>query len=582
MGLGLIVFTPDARAESGADLSRAATAILEQNCYSCHDGQNHPLDALDTEQLVAERANGRDRFIEPGDPKRSYLWALVQTDVMPKDRDPLTAQEKQTLKDWILAGAVFPDYAEVERPFISEAEVLSAIETHLSKTRLDDRQFIRYFSLHTLANNRKLPAEKIRLAGAALAKSLNSLSRQRSLLVIEPIDSQKVIYAINVRDLGWDQDNFAKWKSLLTAYPYGTQPGRRGDAQRSFDNIKSLFETRDFFDGIAYIRGDWFISQAMRPPLYHDLLDIPNTLKDLESKEGFDRQRDYLRNQIVRGGVLLSGVSTQSRVIDYHQAERGVWMSFDFFKEPTQDPERGDIVRFPLGPDFPENPHKKATFEHAGGEVIFTLPNGLHGYMLVDGEGDRINAGPIDIVFDPSFVSGSPEIVNGVSCVSCHRHGMVEFNDQISLGHAQSGASEIAKIDAIYRPQELQQRLEEERADYLRALRRVIGPILQVGDDVDKPIESFPEPITAITKLYQRDLDADQIAAELGLNDPNDLNGMIRIQPKLISLGLGILPGGGAIKRSHWEARGSNNRESIFQRAALEFGFTPVARLSVQ
>ena len=254
-------------------------------------------------------------------------------------------------------------------------------------------------------------------------------------------------------------------------------------------------------------------------------------------------------------------------------------MSFDFLSQPVNDPERGDVVRFPLGPMFDGNPHQTAAFEHAGGEIIFTLPNGLHGYMLVDDKGARIDAGPIEIVADPSMLSGTPEIVNGLSCISCHRHGMIDFTDQIAQGHAMTNQADIVKVEAIYRPNVLQQRMEEERVSYLRTLRRVIGPFLQQGDDASKSIESFPEPITTVARLYKRDLDAEQVASELGLSDTNFLNQTIQNQTELISLGLGVLPRGGAIKRSHWEARGRGARESIFQRASRKFGFTPVTRL---
>ncbi|MEM6779790.1 MAG: hypothetical protein AAF670_19205 [Planctomycetota bacterium] len=569
-------------------LAKEAIRILDYQCASCHDGQNHPLDTLDHHGLTAERSAGRDRFIEPGDPESSYLWKLVQTDVMPKDAAPLSDEEKQTIRDWIVAGAEFPDFGGTQRTFISEAEVLGQIEQHLNGTRAEDREFIRYFSLHTIANNRTITSDKLRLAAAGLAKALNSLSRQRNVAVLEAIDDSDptqhagLLFAVDLRQLGWEVDNFEKWKQVLAAYPYGKQPSRRGEARRSFDNIKSHYEVRSFFDGFAYLRADWFIASAMRPPLYHELLDVPETVAELELAEGFDQESDYLRNQLVRGGVLLSNVSTQPRVVDYHAGERGIWMSYDFVSQPANDPERGDIVRFPLGPQFANNPHPSAAFEHAGGEIIFTLPNGLHGYMLVDADGRRIDAGPIEIVADRSMVSGTPEIVNGVSCISCHRHGMIDFNDQIAFGHAQTSQSEVVKIESIYRPDALQRRLDEQRADYLRSLRRVIGRFLQVGDDAGQPIEAFPEPITTVTRLYQRDLDDDQIAAELGLPDPSSLNQMIGVQTKLISLGLGVLPDGGAIKRNHWEARGLNNRESKFQRAAREFGFTPVSRLSVR
>ena len=51
---------------------------------------------------------------------------------------------------------------------------------------------------------------------------------------------------------------------------------------------------------------------------------------------------------------------------------------------------------------FAGNPFADQAFEHDGGEIIFNLPNGLQGYLLVDGKGERIDEGPIEIVSDAS------------------------------------------------------------------------------------------------------------------------------------------------------------------------------------
>ena len=49
-------------------------------------------------------------------------------------------------------------------------------------------------------------------------------------------------------------------------------------------------------------------------------------------------------------------------------------------------------------------------FEHAGGEIIFQLPNKLQGYLLVNSKDERIAAGPIEIVSDALQTSGTATI----------------------------------------------------------------------------------------------------------------------------------------------------------------------------
>ena len=68
--------------------------------------------------------------------------------------------------------------------------------------------------------------------------------------------------------------------------------------------------------------------------------------------------------------------------------------------------------------------------------------------MLVGADGKRIDAGPIEIVFDRSTptVTGTPEIVNGISCISCHRRGMIDFTDELSEGHGRTSGVDQDKI----------------------------------------------------------------------------------------------------------------------------------------
>ena len=51
--------------------------------------------------------------------------------------------------------------------------------------------------------------------------------------------------------------------------------------------------------------------------------------------------------------------------------------------------------------------------------MIFNLPNGLQGYMLADAKDRRLDVpAPVAIVSDRSETSGTPEIVNGLSCMA--------------------------------------------------------------------------------------------------------------------------------------------------------------------
>ena len=103
---------------------------------------------------------------------------------------------------------------------------------------------------------------------------------------------------------------------------------------------------------------------------------------------------------------------------------------------------------------FRDNPFDKQAFVHDGGEFIFHLPNGLQGYLLVDGKDNRIDQGPEEVVNDPLKTSGTPAIVNGLSCMACHAQGMRPFKDQIRQGAGVFGEAK-RKVEKLYPEQKV-------------------------------------------------------------------------------------------------------------------------------
>src|SRR5262249_25929748 len=147
-------------------------------------------------------------------------------------------------------------------------------------------------------------------------------------------------------------------------------------------------------------------------------------------------------------------------------------------------------------------------------EIIFSLPNGLQGYLLVDNQGHRIDAGPPDIVGDEQKASGTTQVVNGISCMSCHRDGIKPFKDELRGGSPIAGGAR-QKLGRLVPSEGGGARLlADDEAQSAGALEGVTGPFLApIGGDAPA------EPIASTARLYQRDLDPEQMAAELGLED---------------------------------------------------------------
>jgi serine/threonine-protein kinase len=233
---------------------------------------------------------------------------------------------------------------------------------------------------------------------------------------------------------------------------------------------------------------------------------------------------------------------------------RYYWKSYDMLPGTA---EQGDFTRRPLGPHFEQLGNKQlAPFKHDGGEIIWSLPNGLQGYMLVTGDDARIDEGPIQVVFDPNSHSGSVAIVNGISCMGCHKHGMFpwEKDDIRPLFEGKRGQAIADRVLELYPPNEtMQQLVQRDKKSFLIALEEAVGPFVKVGSDATRSIDDFPEPITRVSNRYQQDITAPIAQRELGLSAAQQ---DVLTRPRLLrELGMANwLNPNGTVSREAWEA----------------------------
>src|SRR5205807_5347530 len=154
---------------------------------------------------------------------------------------------------------------------------------------------------------------------------------------------------------------------------------------------------------------------------YHDFLQLPGSDRALERLLQVDVPGDVRDDNAVRAGFNGSGVARNNRVLERHDAAHGAyWRSHDF----SDNTGRQNVFERPLGPA----PGPRG-FTPAGGEIIFHLPNGLQGYLLVDGDGRRVDKASSDIVSDPKRPDRLVE--NGLSCIGCHLNGILPKDDQV-------------------------------------------------------------------------------------------------------------------------------------------------------
>ena len=229
------------------------------------------------------------------------------------------------------------------------------------------------------------------------------------------------------------------------------------------------------------------------------------------------------------------------------------------------------LYRFPLGPKFEGNEFNEHAFEEDGGEIIYRLSNGMHAYMIIDGKGNRLDEAPVDIVRDVKEHANTVKVLNGISCIGCHRHGLQPYQDQIGQARVLSGNARSKVNDLYTLPDKMAEIVAEDRDDYLKSLADIIGKYLKVGDDAGKDIREFPEPIYHVVQRYSKDVSAEEARHELHFSSDEtpviDLKGAVPTHAELQELGLGPLARGGSIPRSSWESS-DGSPKTTFQAVA--------------
>jgi hypothetical protein len=430
----------------------------------------------------------------------------------------LPSEDIEILRQWIDAGGP----GKSRRPFIAESQVLDAIDRDLESANVSDRLYLRYFSLANIWNNGEIDDAELRAYPTALNKLVNHLSWEKAIAAPRAVNgAEGEVFCVDLRNYGWTPEI---WRGIAAAYPYG---GERQDLTGTADRIEDLSGA-----DVGYVRADWFIAAASVAPLYHTILGLPSTLAGLEQLLDVHAEFDLDRNIAERFGVRNSGVSRNNRAIERHSTAYGAyWKSFDF---AGNAPEQ-NIFRNPLD------------MRADGGEIIFNLPNGLQAYLIVDRQGRRIDAAPVNVVRDRTN-SDDPVVHNGRSCIGCHAQGMNVFKDEIheALEGRTQALFNVERALEIYRGQEaLDLVLRRDNSRFSEALRRIeTGP----------PPSPAREPVSRLARQYEGAVSVSQAAADLFLEDPKALQSLIRHNLELQTQGFDSLLGpGGTIKRDSWE-----------------------------
>ena len=532
---------PLAAADAPPPLPQRAQTVLRAHCYRCHGEGGSVEGAMnyvtDLGKLVARKQ------VVPGDATASRLFRRVADGTMPPpdERPRPSAAEVAVLKQWIEAGAAGGEASP--RTAITPNDVNAAILADLAPMDRRARRFQRYFTL-THLYNAGLSDEELQTYRNALAKLVNSLSWGSKIANPVPVDAARTVLRIDLRWFVWDA---TIWNRILQEYPYGVLD----------DSVTARAVAVGTLAKQPLVRADWFVATASRAPLYYDILQLPASLTELEKLLRVDAAENIKQERVARIAFNGSGISRFNRILERHDSAQGMyWRTYDFDEPPANLvdrtnggllPDRRNVFAFPLGPGgLAENP-----FQHAGGEAIFALPNGLHAYYLANAVNARLDKAPIAIVSDPKRPDRSVEA--GVSCMSCHVSGILPKADQM-IDHLDKnpkafprGEAEIVR--ALYPGKEAGLKWMEADAKTYAAV------VAKTGAKVSR----F-EAVSTITQKYEADVDLTAAAGEVGLT-PAAFRARIS-QSDVLVKHVGALRAGGTVTRQLWvQAFGDIARE---------------------
>ena len=540
-GLAIAVWiAPLAFGQANAPLDRRVQQLFEQRCAECHGTgqarlQRVRVPRLDAGTDLAALARNPD-FVVAGSALASPLWHRISAPADDPNRmpastatdphPPLSAAELALVRDWInrapAAGSAL----------VSDRAVLHSIQQDLTAQPEAQRPYYRYLTLNNLVNAGESDS-RLELYRAALNKLINSLSTGPRIVRLVPVNASGSAYRLDLRDYGWGAE---RWELLTQAYPYGLQFNLQVE-----QSIAAMTGSE-----LAYLRGDWFTFAASQPPFYHQLLGLPATDRDLEETLEVNVPKNIREGAARRAGFSKSGETVSHRLLERHPRADGAyyWRSYDF----EGSIGKRDLFSRPLGP---VEMHYRYAFVHDGSEILWSLPNGLQAYLLVDAKGNRLNRASPFMTQDSA--RRDTMVINGISCLRCHAQGIavgpkMRIQDEIrtvSLRTWGMTDHETKLVRELYPvPTEFQPLYQGDANRFQTALQ-----LLGVS-------ASAPEPIGALFQRFLDDITPEGFAAELGQGGAADLFRRLKqsADPDLRILA-GRLEAGGAIGRQGFALR---------------------------
>lgn len=603
-------------AKKGVDPQLVAQAdqIIEDYCRACHAPGKTYAGAFPTGDIADMKFDAK--VVVPGHPEKSPIYESIASGRMPTGKKP-SSDELDVLRRWIVAlgeadqpvetaaAPTAPEAPAAESPTpapqpvaaaprddvpaplfagFSRHERMLAIARDLNEVEQRDRRFVRYFTFSEMplaevdCDAEGALKNPIHYMHAGFNKLINSLSNGPRVVPVVPVENTEgAVVRIDLRDYDWTEDDWLSlstgaytreaedaefteeaWKDLAPVYPYAVDP--------KFDPLlQTVADATGTF--VPILRADWVARFASQSPYYDILLDLTADIRDIEERIGVDVDRDIRDLRMIRAGMLAgaSGVSDHNRMLERFELPRDgyYWKSYDFAGSHGGQ----SLELHPDGPaELAETPSGTAPFEHDGGEMVFSLRNGLQGYYLSTNKGERLLVGPASIVsFRQKPIGKGVEVVNARSCFDCHANGIIDKRDEVREAISASTRFSRRELEVLLEMYVDNDTLDEyyakDRDAFLTTLQELNATSLTPGGrltSLEAPMSvGGGEIVTYLADMHFHALDLKQLARDFYMDEDEFLLNAKRMgDPVLTAVvtdWLSRMEAGGKIQRSELE-----------------------------
>lgn len=384
-----------AAAESQMSFNRDIRPIFSEYCTACHgpDASARKADLrLDTKEGFFEKTAKRGPAVVAGNLEKSELWQRVITtdedDLMPPpdSHKKLKPEEKEKLKQWILAGAPWQGhwaFVKPEKPVVpgTPGSNIQRSTLNVERSKFPIRNPIDAFILAKLQSKGLKPAPEADRRTLARRLSLDLTGLPPKPEVVEAFAKDK------------SPDYYEKFvKRLMATSAWGEHRGRYWlDAARyadthglHFDNYREMWPYRDWV--IKAFNKNMPFDQFTMEQLAGDLLDEPTT--DQKTATGFHRcnpttneggtideenQAFYANDRVTTTGWVWLGATLNCAACHDHKfdpfTQKDFYSMEAFFRNTTQSAKDGNSKDSTPSMLVPQTPEDAARWAALSGEI---------------------------------------------------------------------------------------------------------------------------------------------------------------------------------------------------------------------